>query len=211
MALSELCEKLDRSLGLMVGQHLPAQPDSRAAGAHIEQAVVDSWGQTCEELAVEPQPRPGRRSIFDAALVLEGQLIGVDVRTKELDDGLYSDGGICSVNNLPRFLMMDRAILLISEIGYRVADGEINLAYVKSAPIHCLPITAFRIENLGTGQVRLDEPVAQLEVDWRRDVVAFSKEFAALAADHYEKVIGVANRRKAAMDEFTSGGSLKLR
>lgn len=125
----------------------------------MERAVVDAWPQICASLTVLPLPVPGRRTIYDAAFETNGSVYGVDVRTKDLDEPRYADGGVCSIGNLLRFLDRPGATFVVAEFGYREEQDRVSVAHVRCAPLHCLPISVFRIENLGTGQVRLDKGV----------------------------------------------------
>ena len=62
---------------------------------------------------------PGRRTIYDFGLLAEGQTIGIDVKTKDLDSKSYSDGGICAVGNLLKCLSNDNGQFLITEFGHK--------------------------------------------------------------------------------------------
>lgn len=102
--------ELDTALGRLLRERtFPEQPDSRAFGASIEDAVVPAWPEVCAAIGVDPLPRPGRRTIYDAALLMDGTLVGVDIRTKDLASGRYSDGGVCAVGNLLRWMVRERA------------------------------------------------------------------------------------------------------
>jgi hypothetical protein len=212
-SLRDLCKGLDEQLAEVAGPGLEAQPDSRAVGAYAEKAVLDAWPSICERLDVQPLPPPGRRTIYDAAFRVDGALIGIDVRSKDLDEARYADGGICSVGNLLRLLTRDLGVLVVAEFGYREEQGRIEFAYARTAPLHCLPVAAFRIENLGTGQVRLDKTVGDTteELDWTRPVDEFLRVFSDLAIDHYERVERVARERAEALAVFQETGDLRLK
>lgn len=211
--LYELCRELDERFAEVAAPGLEAQPDSRAVGAYAEKAVLDQWDAICKGLAVDPLQPPGRRTIYDAAFTLDRTLVGIDVRTKDLDETRYADGGVCSVGNLLKLLTRDVGVLIVAELGYRDLEGRIDFVYARSAPLHCMPFDAFRIENLGTGQVRLDKSVGDSEnaIDWNRSVDAFVRDFADLAIAHYGRVERVARSRAEALEVFKRTGDLRLR
>jgi len=74
--------------------------DSRAFGAMIERRITDNWVRICNDLGYDALDRPGRRTIFDFAFRKNDRIVGIDVKTKDLDSTRYSDGGICAVGNL---------------------------------------------------------------------------------------------------------------
>lgn len=211
--LREVCGALDERLAEVAASGLERQPDSRALGAYAERAVLDQWEAICARLDVVALPPPGRRTIYDAAFTLDGTLVGIDVRTKDLDETRYADGGVCSVANFLRLLTRDLGVLIVAEFGYRDVGGRVEFGYVRNAPLHCLPVDAFRIENLGTGQVRLDKSVAEANgaIDWDRSVGEFLRGFADLAIAHYERVQQVARTRAEALQTFKETGELRLR
>lgn len=63
-------------------------------------------------------------------------LIGLDVKTKDLDGKAYSDGGVCSVDNLIQFLVRDRAILLLAEIAHQ-SDGNRGRRVAEVGSFRC--------------------------------------------------------------------------
>lgn len=133
--------------------------DSRAFGAMIEKKITENWKKICADLGHEPVEIPGRRTIFDFACKVNGQLFGFDVKTKDLDSNRYSDGGVCAVGNLLKYLANDKGIFMIVEFGHNQSGSEGNtrdIEYIRVAPFHLLPQDCYRIENLGTGQVRLN-------------------------------------------------------
>lgn len=133
---------------------LSAREDSRAFGAMIEKRIADNWDRICEVCAYQPLERPGRRTIFDFAFVFENRIVGIDVKTKDLDSTRYSDGGVCAVGNLLKYLANDKGIFLIAEFGHNKSSeksGGRDLEYIRVAPFIFLPVDAYRIENLGTG------------------------------------------------------------
>ena len=156
-------------------------------------------------------PNPGRRTIYDFASRHKGVFYGFDVKTKDLDSIRYSDGGVCAVGNLLKFLANDRAVLVVVEFGHNkaVEDKTLrDLEYIKVAPFHLLPSGTFRIENLGTGQVRLNYSINQIfeEIDWERSLDGFFDIFVDLAIKHYERVGRVAQTRIDALVKFRAGG-----
>ena len=87
-----------------------------------------------------------------------------------------------------------------------------DLEYIRVAPFHLLPSNAYRIENLGTDQVRLNYSINQLmdEVDWDRPLSAFFDIFTDLAISHYERMGRDAIRRAESMRSFREGGYLRF-
>jgi hypothetical protein len=207
-----LCVALDQQLDDVVRQGLEIQPDSRSVGAYVEKAVLDGWARICKQLGVEANDRPGRRTIYDASFSRADDHIGVDIRTKDLDEARYADGGICSVGNLLRLLVRDGGALLVSEFGYREAGQRLEFDRVRTAPIHMLPLEIFRIENLGTGQVRLDGSIVNSyeSIDWARPVLDFVRPFAELAIEHYARVSAKADERANALRRYLDGEELAL-
>ncbi len=185
--------------------------DSRAFGAMIEKRIADNWDRICTELGVTALERPGRRTIFDFAFQEAGHLVGVDIKTKDLDSTRYSDGGICAVGNLLKFLANDNGVFLLAEFGHnRSAEHSStrDLEYIRVAPFIMLPPNAYRIENLGTGQVRLNYTVNQVwdEIAWDRDIKEFYDLFIDLAILHYQRVSRDAMNRIASLEEFRKNG-----
>jgi hypothetical protein len=201
--LSDLFEELRSGIA--------AREDSRAFGAMIEKRITDSWQRICDELGYNALERPGRRTIFDFAFLEAGQLVGIDVKTKDLDSTRYSDGGICAVGNLLKFLANDKGVFLIAEFGHNKSSERGNtrdIEYIRVAPFIMLPQNAYRIENLGTGQVRLNYTVNQVwdEIAWERDITDFYDLFVDLAIKHYQRVSRDAMKRIAALEEFRRSG-----
>ena len=178
--------------------------DSRAFGAMIEKRITDNWECICSELGYTALDRPGRRTIFDFAFQEAGLLIGIDVKTKDLDSTRYSDGGICAVGNLLKFLANDNGVFLIAEFGHNKSSERSNtrdIEYIRVVPFSMLPQDAYRIENLGTGQVRLNYTVNQVwdEITWDRDITEFYELFIDLAIRHYQRVSRDAMNRIASL------------
>jgi hypothetical protein len=144
----------------------------------IERRITQNWPTICRELGYEPLDIPGRRTIFDFACKVEGKLFGFDVKTKDLDTTSYSDGGVCAVGNLLKYMANDKGIFVIAEFGHNksgVKNESRDIEYIRIAPFHTLPSNCYRIENLGTGQVRLNYTVNQVwdEIEWERSYTEF--------------------------------------
>lgn len=185
--------------------------DSRAFGAMIEKRITDNWERVCDELGYSALERPGRRTIFDFAFSEGGRIVGVDVKTKDLDSTRYSDGGICAVGNLLKFLANDKGVFLLAEFGHNKSSertGRRDIEYIRVVPFILLPQNAYRIENLGTGQLRLNYSVNQVwdEIDWGREMNEFFDIFVDLSIQHYRRVSRDALIRIAALEEFKRNG-----
>ena len=133
------------------------------------------------------------------------------MKTKDLDSTRYSDGGICAVGNLLKFLANDGGTFLLAEFGHNKLSDQRekrDIVYIRVVPFTLLPRDAYRIENLGTGQVRLNYTVDQVweEIDWNRDVTNFYDMFIDLAAQHYRRVSSDALNRIAALEVFRKNG-----
>ena len=195
---------------------ISAREDSRAFGAMIEKRITDNWEDVCSRLGFEPMPIPGRRTIFDFACRVEGNIHGFDVKTKDLDTTRYSDGGVCAVGNLLKFLANDKGVFMVVEFGHNASHetkkGR-DLEYIRVCPFHVLPADAYRIENLGTGQVRLNYSIHQMwdEIDWTRDTNSFFDIFTDLSIKHYERVGRDAQKRAESMSEFKRNGYREFR
>ena len=203
--LKKILAEIDSSLTMLVVESdVREQPDARAFGAAVEAAVLRRWPDLCATWGVTPLRDAGRRTIYDAGFVDGGRQVGVDFRTKDLAEGRYSDGGICAVANLLRWMVRNDAILVVTEFGYMIERGAARFAYVASAPIHSLPLDVYRIANLGTGQVRIGRSIhASLEeIDWDRSPAEFFAAFAPVCIEHYERVRTDAAVRIAAIEAF---------
>jgi len=137
----------------------------------IEQRIRDHWESICINVHADHVKNPGKRTIYDFACRYNNTFFGFDPKTKDLDTDKYSDGGVCSVGNLMQFLANDRSIFVMIEFGHHEAPENKSLRdlnYIKVAPLHLLPANSLRIENLGTGQVRLNDTIAQVypEINW---------------------------------------------
>ena len=190
---------------------ITAREDSRAFGGMIEQRITTSWEKICEATSSDFVANPGKRTIYDFACRYGGTFYGFDVKTKDLDSNKYSDGGVCAVGNLLKFLANDQAVFCVVEFGHNRAahDNSLrDLEYIKIAPFHLLPSDAYRIENLGTGQVRLNYSINEIfdQIDWSRPLSEFFDIFVDLSVKHYERVSRDAYRRIEAMESFKDGG-----
>ena len=190
---------------------ISAREDSRAFGAMIEKRIAENWSEVCKKLNYEYMEIPGKRTIFDFACKIDGKIFGFDIKTKDLDSTKYSDGGVCAVANLLKFLANDKGVFMIIEFGH-VRSSEKNdardIEYICVAPFHCLPKDTYRIENLGTGQVRLNYTINQVweEIDWHRPYDEFFDIFCDLAIRHYRRVRADAEKRIRSIEEFKKNG-----
>jgi hypothetical protein len=218
MDLRDISQKLESELGTLFEElrsGIAAREDSRAFGAMIEHRIKQNWEAICSRGGFVPVELPGRRTIFDFGFKIEERIVGVDVKTKDLDSTKYSDGGICAVGNLLKFLANDRGQFIIAEFGHNQSGASAearDLEYIRVAPFTCLPVTAYRIENLGTGQVRLNYTINQVwqEIEWERDINRFYDFFTDLAIKHYQRVGRDAQSRIQAIEAFKSGGYTKF-
>lgn len=210
MDLKLICESLEKELQKLFSDlesGMAEREDSRAFGAMVEKRMTSHWEQICKTLGAEHIPNPGRRTIYDFACKIQGTVFGFDVKTKDLDSTKYSDGGVCAVGNLLKFMANDKGVFVVVEFGHNRAQADKNLRdleYIKVAPFHLLPENCFRIENLGTGQVRLNYSINQVweEIDWKRSYKKFFDIFTGLAILHYERVGRDAIKRADSVREF---------
>lgn len=190
---------------------MSAREDSRAFGAMIERRITDNWDELCGRLDAEPSIAPGRRTIYDFACTRRGRFYGFDVKTKDLDSTSYSDGGVCAVGNLLKFISNEMAAFIIVEFGHKRSSSDQSLRdldYIRVAPFHMLPSETYRIENLGTGQVRLNFTVEEVfeKVEWDRTTDEFCDIFSSLSITHYERVKRDADKRADSMRLFKEAG-----
>lgn len=195
---------------------ISAREDSRAFGAMIEKRITENWETVCSNLSYEAIELPGSRTIFDFACNIEKKLFGFDVKTKDLDSRSYSDGGVCAVGNLLKFLANDKGVFMIVEFGHdksTTKNSSRDIEYIRAAPFHCLPENTYRIENLGTGQVRLNYTINQVwnEIDWNRSYNDFFDIFCDLAITHYKRVSADAEKRIKSIEQFKDGGYQNFR
>lgn len=197
--ISELFEELRSGIS--------EREDSRAFGAMIEKRITLNWKRICDELGYEALEIPGRQTIFDFACKIEGRLFGFDVKTKDLDTKSYSDGGVCAVGNLLKYMANDKGIFVIAEFGHSKSgtkNESRDIEYIRIAPFHTLPKDTYRIENLGTGQVRMNYTINQVwdEIDWKRSYSEFFDIFCELAVTHYKRVKADADKRIQSIIDF---------
>lgn len=214
--ISEKIELEIESLFEELRSGISAREDSRAFGAMIEKRITENWETVCSNLSYEAIELPGRRTIFDFACNIEKKLFGFDVKTKDLDSKSYSDGGVCAVGNLLKFLANDKGVFMIVEFGHdksTTKNSSRDIEYIRVAPFHCLPENTYRIENLGTGQVRLNYTINQVwdEIDWNRSYNDFFDIFCDLAITHYKRVSADAEKRIKSIKQFKDGGYQNFR
>ncbi len=195
---------------------ISAREDSRAFGAMIEKRITENWVNVCANLGYHPIEIPGRRTIFDFACNIKKTLFGFDVKTKDLDSTRYSDGGVCAVGNLLKFLANDKGVFMIVEFGHDKSTSKNysrDIEYIRVAPFHCLPENTYRIENLGTGQVRLNYTINQVwdEINWNRSYNDFFDIFCDLSITHYKRVKADAEKRIKSIEQFKNGGYQSFR
>lgn len=218
MNLRDISQKLESELSKLFEElrsGIAAREDSRAFGAMVEHRIKQNWGDICSRYGFVPLELPGRRTIFDFGFKIEESIIGIDVKTKDLDSTKYSDGGICAVGNLLKFLANDRGQFVIAEFGHNQSGANAearDLEYIRVAPFTALPVNAYRIENLGTGQVRLNYTINQVweEIEWDRDMNRFYDYFTDLAIKHYQRVGRDAQSRILAIEAFKKGEYAKF-
>ncbi len=218
MNLREISGAIERELTSLFEElrsGMAAREDSRAFGAMIERRILDNWAGICQRCGFTPVDLPGRRTIFDFGFTVENQIVGIDVKTKDLDSTKYSDGGICAVGNLLKFLANDKGQFIIAEFGHNQSSttkDARDLEYIRVAPFILLPENSYRIENLGTGQVRLNYTINQVwdEIEWNRDVKVFYDIFTELAIKHYQRVGRDALKRAESIEAFRKNGYAKF-
>lgn len=134
-------------------------------------------------------------------------MLGFDVKIKDLDKARYSDGGVCAVGNLLKYMANDKGVFMLVEFGHSQTSTRSDardIDYIQVAPLHTLPRDTYRIENLGTGQVRLNYTVSQVskEIEWDRSYNDFFDIFTDLALTHYSRVKADADSRISSIVEF---------
>jgi hypothetical protein len=206
----QICSEIER-LFLEIHSGITAREDSRAFGAMIEKKVTDNWQIICDRLGYDRIDLPGRRTIFDFACHIDNRIWGFDIKTKDLDATRYSDGGVCAIGNLLKFLANDNGVFIIVEFGHNrssLKNNSRDIEYIKVAPFHVLPKDTYRIENLGTGQVRLNYSINQIwdEIIWDRSYISFYDMFCALAITHYRRVKADAEKRIKSIEVFKENG-----
>jgi hypothetical protein len=100
----------------------------------------------------------------------------------------------------------------VTEVGYRIEDAVADIRYVATAPVHVLPHESYRIENLGTGQLRLNASIvgAAGGADWSGAHEEFFELFSRSCIDHYARVVDVASQRAAAIAAFVDCGYAEI-
>jgi hypothetical protein len=204
MDYKQISQTIENSISTLFAElrsGIAEREDSRAFGAMIEKRITQNWDKLCKELGYEPLSIPGRRTIFDFACKIDGHLFGFDVKTKDLDSSRYSDGGVCAVGNLLKYMANDRGVFVIVEFGHNksgIKNESRDIEYIRIAPFHTLPKDTYRIENLGTGQVRMNYTLNQVwdEIEWERSYSAFFDIFCDLALTHYKRVKADADKYK---------------
>lgn len=98
-------------------------------------------------------------------------------------------------------------MFVIVEFGHNKSSQKSDardLEYIRVAPFHTLPKDCYRIENLGTGQVRLNYTINQVwaEIEWERPYKVFFDIFCELALTHYRRVKADADSRISAIERF---------
>ena len=98
-------------------------------------------------------------------------------------------------------------MLLIAELGHNKLSNQSdkrNIVYFRVVPFTLLPCNAYRIENLGIGQVRFNYTIDEIwdEIDWDRDISDFYDMFIDIAIQHQRRVSSNALKRIAALEEF---------
>jgi len=218
MDLRDISQKLEAEFSKLFEElrsGIAAREDSRAFGAMVEHRIKQHWGDICSRCGFVPVDLPGRRTIFDFGFKVEERIVGIDVKTKDLDSTKYSDGGICAVGNLLKFLANDRGHFIIAEFGHNQSSADSDtrdLEYIRVAPFTALPVNAYRIENLGTGQVRLNYTINQVweEIEWERDMTKFYDYFSDLAIKHHQRVGRDALKRAESIEAFRKSGYAKF-
>ena len=114
-----------------------------------------------------------------------------------------------------KFLANDRGQFIIAEFGHNQSSATSDardLEYIRVAPFTALPVNAYRIENLGTGQVRLNYTINQVweEIEWDRDMTKFYDYFTDLAIKHYQRVGRDALKRAESIEAFRKNGYAKF-
>lgn len=206
--ISDKIENEINSLFVDIKKGISSREDSRAFGAMIEKRITENWDSLCTNLGYVAVKNPGRRTIYDFACIADGTLFGFDVKTKDLDSTKYSDGGVCAIGNLLKFLANDKGVFMIVEFGHGFSESNQNtrdINYIKVAPFHCLPNNNYRIENLGTGQVRLNFTLHEIwdEIDWDRSYDEFFDIFTKLSIIHYKRVQSDAEKRVQSIESFS--------
>lgn len=211
--MKELCNRIDKSFTELIKYLVVEElPDSRSVGGKIEHYVQYNWQKFCGSWNVKKNELPGARSLYDISFNKDNDFFGINIKTKNLESDKYSDGGIGAVSNLLRFYTKESGVFLITEFGYKLIKNNYEFSYVRTVPFHSLPLDTYRIENLGTGQIRLNKSIKEIydNIDWNRSITEFYDHFSILAMNHYDKVANKANDRKKAIKSFIDSKYKKI-
>jgi len=91
-----------------------------------------------------------RRTIFDFACMIDGQLFGFDVKIRPWYDFIFWRR-VCAVG-IVEVYGDDKGIFVIAEFGHNKSGTKTKVGiieYIRIAPFHSLPSNTYRIENLG--------------------------------------------------------------
>lgn len=204
--LKELCTRIAQEIENEINRYpLDQREDSRAFGASIESIIKNKWESLCSRLGFRPLGHGGARTIYDVAFEYKGYSFGMDIRSKDTDPRKYSDGGVCSIGNLLKFLEK-KWFLLVAEIEHLPNAQERTKREVKGVlvfPFHCLPMDIYRIQNLGTGQIRFNGTISNAyeRMEWHRTVGQFLDILLTKARDHYTKVAEDAVKRREKVEK----------
>ncbi len=207
--LKLLCDRLRQGIEEIIRDYpLHTREDSRAFGASVEKIIKDRWPELCERLNLQSLEPGGRRTIYDVAFTYNRQNYGLDIRSKESEKGRYSDGGVCSLFNLLS-LLEKQWMLLILEIEHLPDEQDKNIRKIKNLsvlPFHCLPEDIYRIENLGTGQIRFNYPLSKAydRIEWDRCMDNFLDILLSRAKSHYNSVAKTAQERAQEVEQKVS-------
>jgi hypothetical protein len=203
----QLCERLESDFTTKLkSSDMPRYPDSRGVGGAIQAELLEGWDELCKGWGATPEPEPGPKTMYDAAFTLSNVFVGVDFSAKKSAEGGYSDGGICSVADLLRFYIRTTGLFLVAQVRYSQTESNTTADSVRVAPLHALPMANFSIANLGTGQIRLSDPLDETEVDWGRSKETFLREFASIAKQFYADVGAQASRRAESVQAMVDSG-----
>lgn len=211
--MKKLMEKMDLEIAKLLPKVMPCENNSRVFGANCEAIIVNNANNLSKIINGQVLPKAGKKTIYDWACKTT-MICGFDIKSKDLDDDKYSDGGVCSVGNILQFMTKENRQLIITEIGHSKVIGsseQREIKYVVSVPFHLLPEDIYRIENLGTGQVRFNYSIKQAvddnKVVWNRDNKDFFDIFCKIAKEHYKRVAYIAEKERTdALYRFKNGG-----
>lgn len=215
--LKAFCDALEREVRVQLSPSLAPREDARAFGAQAERAVASFWGVFVNGQGGSVVPAGGARAPYDLAALVDGALLGVDVTTTDFDPERYADGGVSSVDAVLRLLAgadpARRATLILLELEHAASGSGRVVRNATALPLHVLPMSALRIENLGTGQLRLEQPLSELrdQAAWDATPSEFVVGLTALAIQHYERVASDARARITHLGAFRGQGHRDFR